>query len=163
MLASSLFHDTALTKYLDIKRGDVEFSKIWKSLSPEDWTLIAEMEAITHKLASYAMCESQMDELTASKLPFFRNLLKKTANLDTFKVLDFSDGGTVLNENSHLSDMPRLDKEVTNFSDHGKKCFTRLKLQVQQRFGNLTPAECLPAFLDPVMKCYVSHFIPQEF
>jgi hypothetical protein len=93
-----------------MKKVDKEFSKIWDSISSENWQLICEMEAITHVLASYALCESQMDDLAASKLPYFRYCLQKTAEVETFAVLDFMDSGNHLHSKTTVTDMHRLEK-----------------------------------------------------
>ncbi|KAG1707329.1 hypothetical protein DVH05_026521 [Phytophthora capsici] len=110
-------------------------SSVWSKLSPDDWTLATEMEAVTHFIANLALIETQSENLVSSYMVVFRRLAEK--KLKSFKfdamVLE-APRAKDANEASHH----RAVKTLGQFSEAGKTCLRRTLLQLQARFTKVT-------------------------
>ena len=52
--------------------------------------------------------------------------------------------------------------KVQDFSDAGKKCLVRLKLQIEKRLPKPSAMDCLPVLLDPATKMFASWLLGDE-
>jgi hypothetical protein len=112
-------------------------------MSKEFWTLAQEMESLTSILVSYALGEAQLDRVTASTTFYFRKICEKYSNMDKYRVMDYT---TRPHKTSTIKDFFRIEKSISDFSELGKRCLSRLKGQLDIRFAYDSPNQFVPIF-----------------
>jgi hypothetical protein len=144
-----MLHYVALNRlYRDLKGKDEDFTKLWTTMPKEFCTLVQEMESLTSILDSYALGQAQLALVAASTTFYSRRICEKYSNMDKFQVMDLS---TRPHLTSTTKDFYRIEKLISDFTELGKKCLSRLKKQLDIRFAYDSPYQFYPFFLDPVM------------
>ncbi|OWY98332.1 hypothetical protein PHMEG_00030928 [Phytophthora megakarya] len=96
-----------------------EPSSEWTALTPEDWTLTTEMEAVTHFIANLALAGAPNESLVSSYMVIFRCLAEKKLKSFKFEAMVIrAPGAKDDNEASHRREV----KTIGSFSEAGRKC-----------------------------------------
>lgn len=145
LMGTSILHYWALKRYFMLYEDDLDFKRIWESLSDDDWKSIVEMEAVSSKLAKYAVAEAQMDCFTSAVVIFYRFVCEQFLKRNNFYGLPLErfQKGTI------LRDIKRIHIPVEDFTANGSWCLDRLRAQMSLRFDSISASEAFQLFLDP--------------
>lgn len=122
---------------------------VFSDISLGEWGLIVELEAVTDYLSRLALVEVQREAMVSSYLPVFRRAVMDKLSASSLSCYDL-DGARDARTNERT--LKRTKRSVDNFSDAGKRCISRLKAQMQERFPIAEAATLMPLFCDPRTK-----------
>jgi hypothetical protein len=145
LMRRSIMNYTAMKLYfLDEAPGNV-----FSALSETDWTLVREMEAVTHYLSQLALSEVQAQTLLSSYMVVYRTLAETQLKSRSFMCLTLR---PPTSSNRSDTDQPREAILVENFTKPGQVCLARCLAQVRERFPPVTVHEAVALLLDPRTK-----------
>ena len=144
-----------------------DFDKVWGALYSQDPNSIhqdlramQEMEAVCKTLADYALTNAQKSKDHDSHLlPMYRQMVKNIVDKTEFKVMRI---GNRVSPNATLKYWPREIRQVSDFTDKGKKCFERLRHQMSERLPPLESRQCMATLLDPTTKLFAKVLLTAE-
>ena len=127
---SKLFGTLLANHYAFKIVGHENFAKVFDKLTPTNWNTMQEMEAICLDLAGYAVNEAQSSGAFISSLrPYFCLAILDATKKKRFKVMDMNRHPW----DTKLHHIKKVIKRVEEFTEGGKRCFARLKEQIEIR------------------------------
>lgn len=155
---------TTMANYENLKLlsdSDNEFRPVFNKISKTDWQAIQEVEAVMKLLHIYSLDAAQQSSAgNSSLIPFYRKMMKTTAEKESFKVMSL---GTVSNlpvsKTARIATWPRIKRKVEDFTDIGKHCLRRVKLQIDERLPPPTAKDSIAVLIDPVTKAFASFIL----
>ncbi|EEY56115.1 uncharacterized protein PITG_08893 [Phytophthora infestans T30-4] len=146
LIRRSVVNYAAFDAYLQSTK---ESTSSWSALTAKDWMLAVEMEAATNFIANLALVEVQSENLVSSYMVVFRWLAANKLKAFKFEAMTFEAPGA---KDASEASRRRVTRTRDQFSDAGKTCLRRARMQLQARFPNVTTESMACVLLDPRTK-----------
>ena len=139
-----------------LSNSDAEFQQVFSKISEADWKAIQEVEAVMRILHMYSLDASQQSSAgNISLIPFYRKMLKKATSKTSFKVMSLDK----VSKTARIGNWPRTERDVERFTDIGKHCLHRVKLQIDLRLPAPSAQDSIAVLIDPVTKAFASFIL----
>jgi len=142
LMLSVMVNHYALSQIL----SNIDFTKLWKKLTPLDWATVQEMKAVPLAIGEHAVGEAhQSVAFKLSLKPHYHLALLCVANRHAFKVayLGRQMKGMI------QRDVPRKNRKGEDFTPAGKFYLIRIQKQTEKRLSAPKPDQCLATLIDP--------------
>jgi len=132
---------------------------VYSKLSLTDFEAIQEMEAVCKILHHYVTLDAQTDNFQSNSLkPMYRKVCLASCFLDSYEVMSFERPP----RDALIETWKRHTRKVSEFTEFGKKCLTRLRHQVHQRLPPPSAKKSIAVLLDPMTKLFASSMLDEE-